>query len=147
MDPPKAPSKASTTANGAAAEQPPADYISDRRLEKLPSDSPERAILTFWQAVQYKNLLVAYDGLAKDFQTEFAGTLPRFSKYISADFQHWLTQPRFISTKTTGSTALVVISYRPPGGVEDRSTVTLVRESGKWRIAYNFYLANRLRGQ
>jgi hypothetical protein len=146
---PKAPPDSSTEAQLAqGAQPPPAQYISDEELAKLKADTPEHAVLAFWQAVQYKNLLLAYDGLASGFKREFAGSQPRFSKSVSADFQHWLTPPKFLFTRRNGSTAVVAFSYRPQGLPDaDRSTVTLVRERGQWRIAYLFYLANRLRGQ
>jgi hypothetical protein len=148
---PKAPpGTATTAAQAAAAKAPTPHYITDKELASYKSTSPEHAILEFWQAVQNKNLLLAYDGLAKDFKKEFAGTLPRFSRFVSADFPHWLTPPKFLFTQIHGSTAEVAISYLPQGFAvsdTDRSTVTLVREGGKWKIAYLFYLANRLRGQ
>ncbi len=151
VDPPKAPPRSATAAAAAAGgKAPAAHYITSQELAKLPADSPEHAILAFWQAVQYKNLLLAYDGLAANFKNQFAGSLPHFSKFVSADFPHWLTPPKFLFTQTHGSTAEVAISYLPQGFAvtdTDRSTVTLVREGGKWKIAYLFYLANRLRGQ
>jgi hypothetical protein len=149
---PKRP-QTNTTGTGTAtaassADAPPPRYITDAQLRKLHSDSPEHTFMEFWQAAQFKNLLIAYDLLGKDFRSQFAGSLPRFSQFVSADFQHWLVaQPKILSVNTSGSSATAVISYRPPGGLEDRSMAAFVRERGKWRIAFYFYLANRLRGQ
>jgi hypothetical protein len=140
-------STGTTTVAGSDEDAPPR-YISEKEIDELPEDSPARSILMFWQAAQYKNMLVAYDLLSRDFQDQFAGTLPRFSKFIAADIRHFLVaQPKIVSEQEDGSNATVIISYRAPGGIEDRSAVSLVRERGEWRIAFLFYLANRLRGQ
>ena len=149
-DAPKPPQGATTTTSSSAPakdQAPSSRYITDEELAKVDKNSPDHTILAFWQDAQYKNMLDAYNLLGKDFRDQFAGSLPRFSKFIAADFNYWLAaKPKIVSVDQHGNTANVIVSYRPPGGVEDRSTATLVREGGEWRIAFLFYLANRLRG-
>lgn len=115
-----------------------------RRYER---GDPRRAVLDFWFAIQYRDLLSAYESLTAEFQREFSPSLRRFGTYVMADHARWLTKPSMLFVQENGGRAIVAIKYALNGGGSERSSLALEREDGRWKIAYDFYLSNRLLGK
>ena len=149
-DAPKATDETTTKRGDAApangtAPQPVYLTTADREAQKV--GTPQRAVIDFWSTVQNRDLLAAYDMLTADFKRQFAPTLRKFGTFIIADHPHWLVKPKVLSAETDSAVSSVVVTYPIPGGNAPRETFSLVRDSGQWRIRYNFYLVNRLTAQ
>jgi hypothetical protein len=103
-------------------------------------------VLDFWWDIQYQDLFRAYGALTPTFQQQYGKTVQHFANLVMADYGHWLgPEPQVIQDNIQGNSATVVMRYTPPGlPLMTPFTFSLVRQSGQWKIAYNFYLANRL---
>jgi hypothetical protein len=106
--------------------------------------SPARAVFNFWFQIQHRDLLSAYESLAREFRTRFAGSLRRFGRYVMADYSRWLTKPRLLFVQTEGDKATVALTYRNSARIVQRSSFSLRQSASGWAIAYEAYLANRL---
>jgi hypothetical protein len=122
-------------------------FLSLKEVEATPARSPGRSVLEFWFAVQNRDLLTAHNALTDDFRREYAGSLRRFTKFILADYPHWLFKPKTTFTRTEGGRATVGVSYHTQAGSIERTSFSMRRRGGRWLIAYEVYLATRLRGE
>ena len=132
---------------GAAAEPTPQpDLLRPSDVERRPEGSSERALFELWYAIQYRDMLAAYDLLTEDFKREFSPSLKRFGTYVMADHPRWLARPDVLFKRRERGREIVTIRYRrpEPGRPEERFSMTFAREDGLWKLAYDFYLANRL---
>jgi len=127
-----------------ATPTPAPRYIEQEDVTATPDGSAREAFYKLWFAVQYRDMLTAYDLMSADFRRDFARSLPRFSEYVMADYRRWLSKPKVLFTTKTNNGESLAVSYRPPGGSEERFATTFTRESGRWKVAYDFYLAQRL---
>lgn len=130
---------------GAATPEP--EYLTGKDLRRYEPSDPRRIVLRFWFAVQYRDLLSAYESLTAEFRREFSPSLRRFGTYVMADHGRWLTTPSMLFVEENGGRASVAVSYPLRGGGTERSAFSLERERGRWKIAYDFYLTNRLLGK
>ncbi|MDP9309081.1 MAG: hypothetical protein M3P15_12360 [Actinomycetota bacterium] len=101
-------------------------------------------MLTFWYAVQQRNLPLAYSFLSPGFISQYARTFGHFNDYILADYARWLVKPHVVSVTTSGKRASVVVRYATPGDPKARTTYILNKRPGGWKISYEYYLIGRL---
>ena len=130
-----------------AAEAPAPEFLTDTDLRPYSSRSPERAALELWRSIQNRDILSAYESLTPNFRKEYGKSLTHFGTFVMADYQRWLTKPRIVSSSTQPGRASIFMNYPVKGGVDQRFTFAMRREKGRWRLAYDFYLANRLNGK
>ena len=121
-------------------------FLEQDDLSAHEANTPERAVLDLWFAIQYRDMLTAYDLMAKEFREEFAQSLPHFSEFVMADYPRWRATPRILfSRATSDGRRMVAVAYRRPDTKSrERFAMTFVREGGAWKLAYDFYLAQRL---
>lgn len=123
--------------------------IDEGDLDEFPAGSPQRALLEFWREIQYKNYPSAYERLTKEFQEDYAKDIANFEKYVSADYLHWLATPDLSEEgEKSGDDKeqTMFFEYKAPDRPVERDSVTMEQEDGEWKLAYYFYLINRLRG-
>ncbi len=128
-----------------AVDTPTPEYLSPEDIAEAPNDSPEKTLLEFWSAIQNQQMPNAFDKLAPEYKDK-AKNVDNFAKFIMADYAHWLINPEIISSNVSGNDATVGITRETSDDLSERSSVVLRRINGDWRIAYNFYLSNRLAG-
>jgi hypothetical protein len=130
-----------------AVAQAPADsarYLSLKDLRKLPRGSAPAVVLTFWYAVQQRDLPLAYSFLSPGFISQYARTFRHFNDYILADYARWLVKPHIVSVAISGMRGSVVLSYPTPGDPKARTTYLLSKLPDGWKISYEYYLIGRL---
>lgn len=69
------------------------------------------------------------------------------SALLAAAIALWLQKPKIVSAATHARRASVYMGYPTDDGPYARYTFAMRREARRWRLAYDFYLANRLRGK
>jgi hypothetical protein len=144
---PKAPKPTPTPSTAAPAGQAQPRYLQQDDLDRFSRDTPERALMELWFAVQYRDMLGAYALVTGEIKRE-APTLRRFSTFVMADYPRWLNAPKILFSRRHGAFRVLTVEYQTPGNPQpQRFAMTFVREAGTWKLAYDFYLANRLQGQ
>jgi hypothetical protein len=124
-------------------------------VNRFPADSPTRALYTWWQAAQFKDIPTAKQQYANgvdvgDLEHQLSSIYPPLSA----------SRPSVVDTTLTGNAAkLYVIVQTIPlqasgqvrGGrtraVETPVVFRLVKQGGAWKLADNSYLDQRTRAQ
>ena len=124
-----------------------AHLIGPEDLEKTKPDRPERALLEFWQAVQFENEDKAYRLLSK--QATDGMTRAEFDEAVELAAPRFNSRPQIIQPETSGSTAYVGVNllfYDTKGKVIaiTPTTFSLVEEDGQWRLADLEYFEERV---
>jgi hypothetical protein len=123
--------------------------VSKKQVERQPAGSPQRALLMWWRALQYKNAVEAVGY----FSASLHMTPRRVSRYIQAADSSLVNRPLLVDEDTVGDKAIVRVLMeritKNPNGRLDRERkaqgFNLVREGGSWKLADNLYLGGLYR--
>jgi hypothetical protein len=120
--------------------------LSERDIERYPKDSPARAVLEWWRALQFDNAVLAAAYYARRVEM----TPPRLERRLGVGADVLGLKARFrvvdVIKERRTATVLAVLTrvLRHPNGRADRMrsahSFNLVREGGKWRLSDNRYI-------
>ena len=124
--------------------------LSKAQVERLPANSPERAVFEWWRALQFDNAVVAARYYADSLglsEADIEGILRKGPQGRGLD-----KRPRLVEVQRQGDKAVVLtlleVEQRNPNGRIDRQqqarAFNLVREDGEWKLAENNYLDRSL---
>jgi hypothetical protein len=147
-------SGASTSSNSESPVRPaefrtPRDLLINRHDIASQTSAPAAAILRWWQALQFQDVVAASRAYSvkvprKRLQDEIRG----LSSFLTS------ARPQIEETDATGRSARVLstiqwVAFKPSGTtvVELPVSFYLVERGGKWKLASDAFLANRLQAQ
>jgi hypothetical protein len=117
-------------------------YLKWTDVQRYSPNSPRRAVLTFWYAVQQRDMVTAYRLLDSSFPGR--GTLTHFADFLLAEHGRWLVRPQVVAIFAPGREANVTVMYSTPTDPRARTTFNLRRRPTGWKIYYEYYLSTRL---
>jgi hypothetical protein len=118
--------------------------VTKQQVDRQPADSPQRATLEWWRALQYRNPVEA----ARFYSADQHMTTARMNKYIAPADSVLNRRPIVVDTEISGDKAIVRLlleqTTKNANGRTDRErraqAFNLVRENGEWKLAENLYL-------
>ncbi len=121
----------------------PRNIVTDGTIDKERDGTPSRALLSWWQAIQYKDADEAI-GLTSPATLRRFGR-KRFERLVNK-VGSGMPGIRTVSTQESGSEARVrslILSFKPGRDLPDSTlptTLTLSKRGNRWLVASNQYL-------
>jgi hypothetical protein len=118
--------------------------VSSQQVDRQPAGSPQRAVLEWWRALQYRNPVEA----ARYYSADQHMTVKRMAKYIKPADPALVQRPKLVDAEISGNGAIVRLmldqmTKNANGRVDHErkaQAFNLVHEHGEWKLSDNLYL-------